>query len=102
MTDSKGHQASSPRQMPRAAWKRGLFRFYLLAISMTLSALAIALAALAGTAALAYLQPLLPNASRAAVTAGKLIGYVLLTAVAAAIASTPSKTGPRSSTKAKD
>jgi membrane protein len=74
--------------------KRGLFRFYLLAISMTLSALVIALAALAGTAALAYLQHLLPNASPVAVTAGKLIGYVLLTAVAAAIASTLYRFGP--------
>jgi membrane protein len=74
--------------------KRGLFRFYLLATSMTLGALVIALAALAGTAALAYLQHLLPNASRVAVIAGKLIGYMLLTAVAAAIASTLYRFGP--------
>jgi membrane protein len=74
--------------------KRGLFRFYLLATSMTLGALVIALAALACTAALAYLQHLLPNASRVAVIAGKLIGYMLLTAVAAAIASTLYRFGP--------
>jgi membrane protein len=74
--------------------KRGLFRFYLLATSMTLGALVIALAALAGTAALAYLQHLLPNASRVTVIAGKLIGYMLLTAVAAAIASTLYRFGP--------
>jgi membrane protein len=74
--------------------KRGLFRFYLLSTSMTLGALVIALAALAGTAALAYLQHLLPNASRVTVIAGKLIGYMLLTAVAAAIASTLYRFGP--------
>jgi membrane protein len=73
---------------------RSLLTFYLLAISMTLGALVIALAALGGTAALAYLQHLLPEASRPAVIAGKAVGYLLLTFVAAAIASTLYRFGP--------
>src|SRR6478672_13362413 len=43
--------------------KRSLFRFYLLAVTMTLGALIVALFALAATAALAYLQHLVPSAS---------------------------------------
>jgi membrane protein len=74
--------------------KRSLVRFYLLAIGMTFSALVVALAALAGTAALAYLQHLLPEASRLSVIAGKVVGYLLLTAIAAAIASTLYRFGP--------
>lgn len=74
--------------------KRGLVRFYLLAVSMTASALIIALAALAGTAALAYLQHLLPKASHTAVIAGKVAGYLVLAIVAAAIASTLYRFGP--------
>jgi membrane protein len=74
--------------------KRSLVRFYLLAIGMTFSALIVALAALAGTAALAYLQHLLPQASHVSVIAGKIVGYLLLTAVAAAIASTLYRFGP--------
>ena len=74
--------------------KRGLVRFYLLAISMTLSALIIALAALAGTAALAFLQHLLPEAPHVAVVAGKIVGYLFLTVVGAAIASTLYRFGP--------
>jgi membrane protein len=74
--------------------KRSLVRFYLLAISMTLSALIIALAALAGTAALAFLQHLLPEAPRVAVVAGKIVGYLFLTVVGAAIASTLYRFGP--------
>jgi membrane protein len=74
--------------------KRSLFRFYLLAVSMTLAALVIALAALAGTAALAYLQHLLPQAAPAAVIAGKVVGYLLLVPVAAAVAATLYRFGP--------
>src|SRR3954468_16903641 len=40
---------------------RSLFRFYLLAVTMTLAALVMALCALAATAALAYLQHLFPT-----------------------------------------
>ena len=47
--------------------KRSLVSFYLLAVSMTLGALMIALLALAGTAALAFLQHLLPGAASAVV-----------------------------------
>src|SRR6185503_12752606 len=56
--------------------KRSLFRFYLLAAGMTLGALLVALCALAGTAALALLQHLLPHASAGTVIAGKFVGYV--------------------------
>ena len=55
------------------------FRFYLLAVSMTLCAV-VALGALAATAALAYLQHLLPEASAALVIVGKIVGYSLLDA----------------------
>jgi membrane protein len=74
--------------------KRSLWRFYLLAVSMTVGALVIALLALAATAAVAALQKLLPQASDAAVLAGKIVGYVGLTLVAAAIASTLYRFGP--------
>ena len=74
--------------------KRSLLRFYLIAIAMTLFALVLALVALAATAALAYLQHLLPQAPGGLVVAGKVIGYVLLTVVAAGIASTLYRFGP--------
>ena len=74
--------------------KRSLFRFYLLAISMTFAALVLALVALACAAALAYLQHLLPEASPALLTLGKLGGYLVLTLSAAAIASTLYRFGP--------
>src|SRR5689334_316488 len=45
---------------------RSLFQFYLLAVSMTLGALVVALCALALRAALAFLQRLLPHASQLA------------------------------------
>lgn len=74
--------------------KRSLVRFYLLAVSMTLCALLVALSALAGTAALAYLQHLLPQAPRPLVIAGKAIGYLLLVPIAAAVAATLYRFGP--------
>jgi membrane protein len=74
--------------------KRSLFRFYLLAVSMTLSAVVVALCALAATAALAYLQHLLPATAPPLVLAGKLLGYVLLTLLAAGIAATLYRFGP--------
>jgi membrane protein len=73
---------------------RSLFRFYLLAVSMTLSAVVVALCALAATAALAYLQHLLPATAPTLVLAGKLLGYVLLTLLAAGIAATLYRFGP--------
>ena len=74
--------------------KRSLLQFYLLAVGMTLSALVIALLALAGTAALAYLQRLLPHASPLLVMFGKFLGYLLLTFLAAGIASVIYRFGP--------
>jgi membrane protein len=68
--------------------KRSLVRFYLIALAMTGTALVLALLALGATAAVAFLQSFLPEAAPVAVLAGKIAGYVLLTAVAAAIAAT--------------
>jgi membrane protein len=73
---------------------RSLFRFYLLAVSMTLGALVLALAALAGTAALTFLQHLLPKAAPLTVIAGKVVGYAILVFAAAGIASTLYRFGP--------
>lgn len=74
--------------------KRTLFAFYVLAVSMTLAALVVALCALAATATLAYLQHLLPQASPELVIAGKFAGYGFLALVAAGIASTLYRFGP--------
>ncbi len=74
--------------------KRSLFAFYVLAVSMTLAALLVALCALAATAALAYLRHLLPQASSALVTGGKIGGYITLALVASGIASTLYRFGP--------
>ena len=74
--------------------KRGLLRFYLLALGMTATALVFALVALAATAALAFLQHLFPQASTGAVIAGKIVGYLLLLLIAAGIAATLYRFGP--------
>ena len=74
--------------------KRSLLKFYLLAVSMTLGALVIALLALAGVAALAFLQHLLPRAAPVAVILGKIAGYLVLTFIAAAVASALYRLGP--------
>jgi membrane protein len=74
--------------------KRSLFRFYLLAVTMTLGALIVALLALAATAAVAYLQHLLPEAAPATVIAGKFVGYILLALIAALVASVLYRFGP--------
>jgi membrane protein len=74
--------------------KRSLVRFYLIAIGMTLVALVISLGTLAATAAVAFLQRLLPQASHGALIAGKIGGYVFLTLAAAAIAATLYRFGP--------
>lgn len=74
--------------------KRGLLHFYLLAVSMTLGALLLALLALAGTAALAFLQHLMPNMSGPLVTTGKIVGYLVLVLLAAAVASILYRFGP--------
>ena len=74
--------------------ERSLFRFYLLAVCMTVGALVVALVALAATAAIGYLHHLLPQSSRAAVIAGKIGGYVLLALLAALVASVLYRIGP--------
>jgi membrane protein len=74
--------------------KRSVLGFYLLAISMTLIALTVALMALAATALLAILQHILPETSTAMIVAGKLAGYAALVLVAAAIAATLYRFGP--------
>ncbi|HEX8839333.1 MAG TPA: YihY/virulence factor BrkB family protein, partial [Sphingomicrobium sp.] len=74
--------------------KRTLLRFYFLALVMTLCALVVALASIAATAALAYLQHLLPKAAPPLVLAGKVAGYLVILAVAAGIASTLYRFGP--------
>ena len=74
--------------------KRSLFRFYLLAVGLTLGALGVALCALAGTAAVAFLQRLLPEAPHSAVIAGKFAGYLLLVLFAALVASVLYRFGP--------
>jgi membrane protein len=74
--------------------KRSLFRFYLLAVSMTLGALVAALVALAATAAVGYIDNALPKASAALVLAGKLVGYLVLAVLAALVASVLYRFGP--------
>ena len=73
---------------------RSLFRFYLLAVCLTVGALIVALIAIAATAAVGFLQRLLPAASHAAVVAGKIGGYLMLTLLAALIASILYRIGP--------
>ena len=74
--------------------KRSLVRFYLISLGMTVCALLLALAALAATAAVAFMQNQLPEALPAAMVAGKIAGYFVLTLVAAAIAATLYRFGP--------
>lgn len=74
--------------------KRGILQFYSLAVAMTLGALVATLCALAATAAISYLQHLLPEASRSLVLAGKIAGYLMLIFVAAGIASSLYRIGP--------
>jgi membrane protein len=74
--------------------KRSLVRFYLVAIVMTLSAVVLALFAIGGTAAIAFLGKLLPQASDPAVFIGKALSYVVVLLVAAAVAATLYRYGP--------
>lgn len=74
--------------------KRSLLTFYVLAVSMTLVALVLALCALAATAALSSLHRLLPGASTTLVIGGKIGGYFGLVLVASGIASTLYRFGP--------
>jgi membrane protein len=73
---------------------RSFFRFYLLALALTVGALLVALVAIAATAAIAYLRKLLPEAAPATVIAGKVVGYILLALLAALVASVLYRVGP--------
>lgn len=73
---------------------RSLFRFYLLAVTMTFVALLVSLCAIASTAMLAYLQHLLPSVAAPLVIVGKVLGYLLLVLLAAATASCLYRFGP--------
>jgi membrane protein len=68
--------------------KRSLTRFYLIALLMTLLAVVFAILALAATAAIAYLEEFLPEASSVTVAASKAAAYVALLFMAAGIAAT--------------
>jgi membrane protein len=74
--------------------KRSLFRFYLLAVCMTFSAVLVAFVALAATAAVGYIDNALPQVAPALVLAGKLVGYLLLAVLAALMASVLYRVGP--------
>jgi membrane protein len=74
--------------------KRSFLRFYILAVCMTVGALIAAMMALAATAAVGYIDNLLPQASPVAVLADKLVGYLVLAFVAAFVASILYRFGP--------
>ena len=74
--------------------KRSLLRFYLVALGMTVTALVLALLALALTGVVAYLQQLVPSKSGALVAIGQVVGYVFLLFVAATIAGILYRFGP--------
>ena len=66
--------------------KRSLGQFYLAASIMTVAAVVGAVIALVSTTSLALLGTLAPNASPLIVTSAKLVGYFLMTVIAAAVA----------------
>ena len=66
--------------------KRSLARFYLIALVMTIGAVALALMSLAATSAIAALSSLLPHASFVIILIGRIAGYVALALVASAVA----------------
>ena len=68
--------------------KRSLTRFYLIALLMTLLAVVFAVLALAATAAIAFIEELLPKASALTVAASKAAAYLALLLAAAGIAAT--------------
>ena len=74
--------------------KRSLLRFYLLALSMTVIALVVALCAILGTAAVATLQHLMPQLPGVVLIAAKAGGYLLLVLLATAVAATLYRFGP--------
>lgn len=66
--------------------KRSLPRFYAIAVLITCGAVVLGLGALAATAVIASLGRLFPNASPVAILLGKLVAYLAVTLVAAAMA----------------
>ena len=74
--------------------KRTLARFYGIALAITLIAIVLALVALAGTAAVATLETLLPNASGLAILLSKVGLYALAVLVGAAVAASLYRYGP--------
>ena len=74
--------------------KRSLLRFYLIAIAMTLAAVTLAILALIGVTLAGSLEEVAPQASPAFVIGGKVVAYVLLAGVAAAVAATLYRYGP--------
>ena len=74
--------------------KRSLLRFYLIAIAMTLSAVVLALLALAGVTLASSLETVIPHASPALVVAGRFVSYAVLIFIAAAVAATLYRYGP--------
>ncbi len=74
--------------------KRSLLLFYSTALAITFGAVIVAVIALAGTTAVAFLGQLAPTASPVLVIGGKALAYVLLVVVAAAVAATLYRFGP--------
>lgn len=74
--------------------KRSLARFYAIAFTITVSAVLLALIALATTAMVQSLDRLLPRTSDTIVALGKLGSYSLLGLIAAAVAATLYRYGP--------
>ena len=68
--------------------KRSLLHFYLVAVGITVIAVVLAVLALVATTIVTSLQELAPQASPAAVVAGKLAAYLLLVFAAAGVAAT--------------
>lgn len=74
--------------------KRSLFRFYALAIVITVAAFFLALAALAATVLIRLLEALIPQSSTLALGLYKGAAYLVLTLAAAAVAATLYRFGP--------
>ncbi|MCH8615576.1 YihY/virulence factor BrkB family protein [Sphingomonas sp. SM33] len=74
--------------------KRSLLRFYLIAITMTLAAVMLAVIALTGVTVAASLERVFPLAPDVLVLLGQAIAYVALIFVAAGVAATLYRYGP--------
>ncbi len=74
--------------------KRSLLRFYMTALAITFAAVIVAVVALAGTTAVAFLGRLAPDASPVLVAGGRALAYLLLVIVAAAVAASLYRYGP--------